>query len=247
MKPFNYLVGIAVIAALSACNSKQENAASNAPLNIAPVKPPPGGDWTQVVSQTPAGGFMMGNPKATVKLVEFGSLTCDECKAFDDTGVPFLVDKYVKTGLVSWEFRNYVRDALDLTAALVVRCNGARSFFPLMRALYKDQPNWLAKVQAAPQDQLSALSTLPPNQQFVQSAKIAGLPQWAAVRGLPVAKSEQCLANEASINQLVQMASDITTQYPEFRGTPTFVINGTMVTDASRWAGLEPKLREALK
>ena len=46
-----------------------------------------------------------------------------------------LIDNYVKTGQVSYEFRNYVRDPFDLTASLIARCNGAKSFFPLARAL----------------------------------------------------------------------------------------------------------------
>jgi len=32
--------------------------------------------------------------------------------------------------------------------AEVVRCNGAQTFFPLARALYKDQMTWLNKIQA---------------------------------------------------------------------------------------------------
>ena len=57
-------------------------------------------------------------------------------------------------------------------------------------------------------------------------AKLAGLQEWAAERGLPVAKSSQCLTDQNAVNQLVQMTSDATTQYPDFPGTPTFVING---------------------
>src|SRR5947208_13614749 len=90
-----------------------------------------GTDWTHVVAATPSGGFVLGNPKAKVKLVEYGSLSCPHCRAFDQDGVPTLLSKYVKPGQVSWEFRNYVRDSADLTAALIARCNGVRSFFPL--------------------------------------------------------------------------------------------------------------------
>lgn len=97
-------------------------------------------DWTHVVAATPAGGFMLGNPRAKIRLVEYGSLTCPHCRAFDAEGVPLLVNRYVKSGQVSWEFRNYVRDPVDLTAALIARCNGPRGFFPLARALYRDQP-----------------------------------------------------------------------------------------------------------
>ena len=35
------------------------------------LPPPKGGDWSTVVNATPAGGFMMGNPNAKVKLIEY--------------------------------------------------------------------------------------------------------------------------------------------------------------------------------
>ena len=92
MKLSHFLLSLGAVAALSACNSKQENAASNAPLKITPVAPPKGGDWTQTVSMTPQGGFVMGNPNAKVKLIEIGALTCPHCREFDEKGVPTLVD-----------------------------------------------------------------------------------------------------------------------------------------------------------
>jgi len=238
------------VLALAACNkNKNEGAgkAANETVTITQATPPPGGTWADVVKATSAGGFMMGNPNAKVKLVEFGSLTCPHCKAFDDEGVPTLIEKYVKSGQVSWEFRNYVRDPFDLAASLVARCNGPKTFFPLARGLYKDQAAWVTKIQATPQAQLEQMQNLPPNQQFVQLATIAGLQDWAAARGVPQAKSNQCLSNQGSVNQLVQMTSDATTQYPDFPGTPTFIINGKMVEKAATWAALEPHLKDALK
>jgi len=94
---------------------------------------------------------------------------------------------------------------------------------------------------------LTRLQNLPPNQQFVQVAKLAGFQDWAAARGVPQAKSGQCLANENSVNQLVQITSDATAQFPNFQGTPTFVINGKMIPNVAAWDGVEPKLREALR
>ena len=40
------------------------------------------------------------------------------------------------------ERRNYVRDAFDVSATLIARCDGGKSFFPLTRALLKDQEKW---------------------------------------------------------------------------------------------------------
>ena len=206
----------------------------------------PARDWTRVVAATPAGGYVLGNPKAKVKLVEYGSLTCPHCRAFDEEGVPTLLAKYVKPGQVSWEFRNYVRDAADLTAALIARCNGAGSFFPLVRALYKDQPVWFGKARATPKEQLQQLASQPPQQQFVGMAKFAGLDDWAKAHGVPPAKSSQCLANLKSVDQLVQMTSDATEQHPDFAGTPTFLINGGLVKNTGTWDQLEPQLKAAL-
>ena len=247
MKPSYFIACVLAVVAVAGCNSKEGDAATSEPLNITPVAAPKGGDWTQMVSQTPEGAFLMGNPAAKVKVVEYGSMTCPHCREFDEKGAAPLMNNYVKTGQVSWEFRNYVRDAFDITATLITRCNGAKTFFPLTRAMFEDQPNWVAKVQEAPPEKLEQLQNLPPNQQFVEMAKVAGFQDWAAMRGVPVAKSSQCLADENSINQLVQMASDATSQYPNFPGTPTFIINGELAEQTATWETLEPKLKAALR
>ena len=246
MKPTTFLACALALVAVAGCNSKQGDAATNAPAKVKTVPPPKGGDWSTVVTATPAGGFMMGNPNAAVKLIEYGSLTCPHCREFDEKGVPPLIANYVKSGRVSWEFRNYVRDAFDLAASLVARCNGEKTFFPLSRALYNDQMIWIAKIQAVPPEQIEQMQNLPPNQQFVELAKVAGFQDWAAARGVPVAKTNQCLANENSVNQLVQMTSDATTQFPDFPGTPTFILNGHMLEKTATWEQLEPQLRAVL-
>ena len=248
MKRSQILVAAAAILASGACNAEKagDATATAAGAPAAAVKPPANGDWSQVVAATPAGGFMMGNPNASVKLVEYGSMTCPHCREFEETGMKPLLDKYVKSGRVSFEFRNYVRDPFDLAAALVARCNGPKGFFPLSRAMFKDQPNWVARLRTVAPEQQQAMASLPPSQQFVAFAKLAGFQQWAAQRGLPSAKSNACLSNETEINRLVQMTGDANSQFPQFPGTPAFTINGKLVENAPAWAPLEPKLREAL-
>lgn len=209
-------------------------------------KPSAGADWTRTVAARPSGGFRMGNPQAKVQLVEYGSMTCPHCRAFDQDGTDALLKTYVKTGKVSFEFRNHIRDPFDLTASLIARCNGSQSFFRLTRQLFRDQADWLAKIQAAPRSQLEALEKLPPNRMFVATARLAGLQKWASVRGVPVAKSSQCLSNTNEIDRLVRMTDKAIEQYPDFRGTPTFLLNGRMLDGTVSWDALEPKLREAL-
>jgi protein-disulfide isomerase len=246
MKRTHLLAAAAMLVAGTACNGDKGTDSNGPTSKVEAVAPPEGGDWSQVVAATPAGGFQMGNPNAAVKLVEYGSLTCPHCREFDETGVQPLIDNYVKTGRVAYEFRNFIRDPFDLAASLITRCNGAKGFFPLTRAIYKDQPNWIAKLQTISPEQQQALTQLGPERQFVEIAKAAGFQQWAAMRGLPSAKSATCLADQAEINRLVQMTSDATTDIPNFPGTPTFTINGELVENAAVWKLLEPKLRAAL-
>ncbi len=246
MKRTHLLAAAAMLVASTACNGDKGTDSSGPTSKVEAVAPPEGGDWSQVVAATPAGGFQMGNPNAAVKLVEYGSLTCPHCREFDETGVQPLIDNYVKSGRVAYEFRNFIRDPFDLAASLITRCNGAKGFFPLTRAIYKDQPNWIAKLQTFSPEQQQALGSLGPERQFVEIAKAAGFQQWAAMRGLPSAKSSTSLTDQGEINRLVQMTSDATTDLPNFPGTPTFTINGEMVEKGGTWAQLEPQLREAL-
>jgi protein-disulfide isomerase len=243
----SYLALASVALLASACNAEKGATATDKDPEVmaAAVPAPNNGDWTTVVSKTPEGGFVMGNPNAKVKLVEFGSLTCPHCADFEEKGGKALVDDYVKKGLVSWEFRNFVRDPFDMTATLLARCGGAASFFGLTRNLFADQKDWIGKIQAADPAKMQALQTMPPAQQFSTIADLGGLKQYASMRGVPRAKADQCLADQAEVTQLVQMNTDAVTTY-NVPGTPTFLINGAIVEQTATWDALEPKIKEAL-
>ena len=233
----------------AACNAEKggdKGAAASGPVK--PVAPPANGDWSTVVSQTAEGGFVMGNPNAAVKIVEFGSMTCPHCAEFDEEAMKPLVENYVKSGRVSLEFRNFVRDPFDLAASLVARCGGPTSFFGLTRGLYNDQRNWMAKIQAADPALMQRVQTLPPQQQFGELAKIAGFQDWAAMRGLPAEKSATCLANQGEVDRLVQMQNDAVSSY-DIPGTPSFLLNGDLVTiepGSTPWQQVEAKIKSAL-
>src|SRR6476646_7515504 len=170
MKPSLIFACTAAALAVTACNKSNDQsgpaAATSDNVTITQATPPAGGNWTNVVNAT-AAGFMMGNPNAKVKLIEIGSLSCPHCKKFEEEGVPKLIDKYVKSGQVSWEFRPYViHGPIDMAANIIARCGGVKTFFPMTMALYKDQDTILNKVQAAPQDKLNEIQNLPTNQVF---------------------------------------------------------------------------------
>ena len=251
MKAGNIFVTAMAVLAIAGCkkNSTDNGGApvANETVKITQANPPPGGTWADVVNAT-SGGFMMGNPNAKVKLIEIGSLSCPHCKKFEEEGAPALIEKYVKPGNVSWEFRPYViHGAIDMAANLVVRCSGTKTFFPMTEAMYQNQDAMLAKIQAVPQDKVAEIQNLPTNQVFVSMANLLGLQDWAAARGIPQAKSNQCLSDQKMIDQEVQFTSDVTNQYPDFQGTPGFIINGKLLKDTASWDVLEPQLKDALK
>jgi protein-disulfide isomerase len=243
---------IALLAAgfmTAACNAeKSADKGAAASVPVKPVAPPKNGDWTTVFSETTAGGFLMGNPNAPVKIVEFGSMTCPHCAEFDDEAMKPLTENYVKAGKVSLEFRNFVRDPFDVAASLVARCGGASSFFGLTRGLYADQRDWIAKIQSADQGAMQQIQALPPQQQFGEIAKIAGFQEWAAMRGLPPEKTAACLANQSEVDRLVQMQNDAISAY-DIPGTPSFLLNGELVKiepGSTPWQQVEAKIKGAL-
>ena len=187
----SFLLAGAAALASAACNAEKRqpaaaggDSATSGPVAQAPR--PANGDWSQAVVATHEGGFLMGNPNAEVKLVEFGSMTCPHCAEFDETGLPPLIDKYVKNGQVSFEFRNYVRDPYDIAASLVARCNGAQSFFPLTRGLFKDQQQLDRQAAGRAAGAAAGAADACRRAAVREIAKLAGFQQWAAMRGVPI-------------------------------------------------------------
>jgi protein-disulfide isomerase len=198
-------------------------------------------DWSKRVTQTPEGGFLMGNPAAKVKLVEYGSLTCPTCARFTNTAKAALAAR-VRTGKVSFEFRNLVLNGIDVTATLVARCGGTARFFPLTEQFYATQPQWVGKITSLPAAQQQQLAALPDGQRLVRLAQAGGLTQMAAQAGITPARTNACLADSAALQRVVQMA-----QAAEARGvhgTPTFFINGAQAPGHD-WPAIEASIVRA--
>lgn len=238
---------------LAACDNsaKTDSNTVASPAGANGVAAAPGAtDWTTQVVQTPEGGYRMGNPNAPVKLVEFGSMTCHVCRDFAADTAGVFEDKYIKTGQVSFEFRNFVRDQYDIVASLLARCQGPGPFFKLTEQMLAEQDAFIAKAQAISAADIKAMDALPTGQQFVRLAGVMGLDKFVGMRGVPSAKANACLTNEAELNRLVAMNQTASKDY-EIRGTPTFLMNGTPVESppigTSFWDDLEPKIQAALK
>ena len=213
-----------------------------APAAAVGVKAAPSSDWSRIVAATPEGGFKMGNPNAKVALVEYGSLACPHCRHFEETGYKPLVQQYVRTGRVSYEFRNFLLNAPDISVSLLTRCAGPAKFFPMSEVVYATQPQWIDKVAKMTDSAKAEIENMSDAQRVVRLGEIAGFLQIAARFGVTPARARQCLSDPKALDRLLNI-----TKAAEGAGinhTPTFLIDGK-VTDAATWEQLEPQLKAA--
>jgi protein-disulfide isomerase len=241
--------GVALLAlALAGCGDNADTNAAAGANSYAPLEQiaaPNGGDWTQIVSETPEGGFRMGNPDAPVKLVEYGSVSCGHCAEFAEKATDKLKNEYVKSGQVSWEFRPFLLFPTDPGMSALLRCQSPSAAFRLVDQIYAEQDSWMSQFRAIPEADLQRLQQLPPQQQAIEFAKAGKIDQFFRQRGVPQAKINACLADPASLQKLSEINSTAVTQHG-ISGTPTFLINGNVVPNTSAWEQLEPAIREAL-
>jgi protein-disulfide isomerase len=232
-----------LVLGLAACGKGEGEAGGLSGDPIAAVPAPAGKSWGDVVSKTPEGGYRMGNPEAPIKLIEFGSLTCPHCAEFAETSGEELREKFVNSGRVSFEFRNFVRDPIDLTTAQLTRCGAPESFFALTEQVFAYQPKIFEKAQAAGEAAYSNAMALPEDKRGIALGQITGLTEFVASRGIAVDQANACLADGASARALAKAAQDQGTKF-EIQGTPTFLINGAK-TDINTWEQVKAALENA--
>ena len=139
----------AIVLTLAACGGGSGNNTAGVTPPATPVTnvaAPAGSDWTQTIRETER-GFLMGNPDAAVKLVEYASITCPHCGDFSNQGGSEGIRNYVRSGRVSWEYRPYMIFPTDPGLFALLRCNGPESYFQLVDQLYAEQQNWAMRGQ----------------------------------------------------------------------------------------------------
>ncbi|WP_267381351.1 MULTISPECIES: thioredoxin domain-containing protein [unclassified Sphingomonas] len=198
-------------------------------------------DWSSVVTRTPAGTFLIGNPAARVKLVEYASYTCPHCAAFAKESEPVLKAQMIRSGSTSLEFRNLIRDRLDLAASLLARCTGVRDFAGTNAAIFAAQGQWLERGFDYQESNGARLGMYPVLAQLRAYADGAGLTALVQARGLSPKAIDACFADQAEVDRILAISSAVPAGVA---GTPAFFVNGKAIPTAA-WAGLEPALRAA--
>ena len=241
------LIALAAALALAACGNNATTATPAAPAgSVKAVAPPAGQDWTQTVSRT-AEGFVMGNPAAPIKLVEYGSRLCPTCGALAKDGYTALTDSYVRSGKVSFEFREFlVHGPLDMPPALLGTCVGPAPFFPLLEQMFTNQEAFEQALQKSPPAVQQAIDAAPPATRFRLMGEAMGLIAFMQARGVPAATANACLTDAKRIDALTKQTQD---KGPggdgTVGGTPTLLINGKVADGVITWPALDAALKRA--
>ncbi|GAA3251500.1 hypothetical protein GCM10020258_07340 [Sphingomonas yabuuchiae] len=166
-----------------------------------------GVNWVSHVTQTTAGAYVIGNPAARVKLVEYVSYTCPHCAVFTTESAPVLKGQMVRSGSTSIEIRHFIRDRLDLAAALIARCGGAAKFAGLSDAIFAQQRDWLKRGMEFDQANGQRIAAYPAAAQMRAEADGSGLTAIGKSAGLSDAQITACLSDRAATDRIVAMTT----------------------------------------
>jgi protein-disulfide isomerase len=180
--------------------------------------------WAQY--KAAPGDMSLGDPKAPVHVVEYLSLTCPHCAHFHETVFPAFKAKYIDTGRVHFTVRELLTAPAQVAAAgfLMARCEGGKNYFPIVDQVFKSQPRW----------QSGSIKPI-----FLEIAKANGLTE---------AQFEACIVDEKG-QEALQKRLEYATQTDKVTSTPTFFVNGVMLSnqDVPTLADLDAAIAKALK
>ncbi len=149
--------------------------------------------------------MVLGDPNATVEVIEYASFTCPHCAAFHEGPYKQLKAEYIDTGKIKFIYREVYFDRPGLWASMVARCGGPERFFGIVDLIYKGQSEWARAGEPA--------------------AIVEELRKIGRLAGLDNDTLEACL-------QDAEMAQTLVAWYQEngerdnIDSTPSFLING---------------------
>lgn len=211
-----------------------------------PAKPLSRANWVAAGSLTPEGHHLLGNPAAPLRLVEYVSYTCSHCATFEVQSEAQLKIGMVAPGKGAVEVRNFVRDPIDMTVALLTNCVPANRFFPLHSAFMRNQPTWMVPATNSTEAQRRRWTTGPFAARTRAIASDFKFYEFMAARGMDRTAVDRCLADEALAKKLAAHTDEAVDKY-FVTGTPSFMVDGVLLAGTHDWALLKPQLEARLK
>lgn len=221
-------------------------AVAAAVLLVAASKPlpeanPGGHNWNATIAATDHDSYVLGNPEAKLKLVEFISYSCPHCAEYEmESDGPLRIGMVAK-GTGSVEVRPFIRNNVDLTAALLTECGDPSKFFMNNSYFLRQQKSWITPMYNASPTDLARWNDPDFATRNRHIAQDFGFYQMMSDRGYGRVEVEKCLADEAKGKRL----TDETTAYetdPGVQGTPSFMIDGILLAGTYSWDALRPQI-----
>lgn len=241
---FALTLALAAPLALAACADEAEEAgATMAGEPVAAVAAPEGTSWSQTASRTADGGWLVGNPDAPIRLLEYGSLTCPACAAFSVQGSEKLRTDYIDTGRVSYEFRSFmIHGAPDVLMSRLLECAAPAAAVPLADQIWANLEPIMSTFQQN-QTQAQQAFALPPEQRFVSAAQVTGITDFFAARGMSADQSAMCLSDATAVEAFAESSQKVAAD-AGVQSTPTFFLNGNQIEERG-WQEVEAVLQRA--
>ena len=143
----------------------------------------------------------MGPAKAPVTVIEYASVTCPHCAAFNADVFPGFKAKYIDTGKIHYVFRETpIHGAIDVTGFLLARCAGPDKYFKVIDAIMRDQQHVFASTREA----------------YLAIGESAGLNE---------KQFDACENDDIATKKFLDRSKAEEAEY-NIESTPTFVING---------------------
>ncbi|MBV9530715.1 MAG: DsbA family protein [Bradyrhizobium sp.] len=167
----------------------------------------------------------LGSKDAKVTIVEYASMTCPHCAAFNEQVFPKIRSQFIDTGKIRYVFREFPLDIKAAAASMLSRCvaNGdAGKYFAVTDLLFRSQNDWVPK---------NTTETL------TRIGKQAGLSQQQV---------EACLKDQSLLDKIAadqKYASEVL----KVDSTPTFFINGERIKGETSIEEFEKRINALLK
>ncbi len=167
----------------------------------------------------------LGPADAKVTIVEFASMTCPHCAAFNEQVFPKIKSEFIDTGKIRYVFREFPLDIKAADGSMLSRCiakDDAPKYFAVTDLLFRQQNDWVVK---------NTTETL------TRIGKQAGLSQQEV---------EACLKDQSLLDKIAadqKYASDVL----KVDSTPTFFVNGERIKGETSFDEFAKRINAVLK
>jgi protein-disulfide isomerase len=169
----------------------------------------------------------LGDPKAPVVFLEYAAPTCPHCGRFALTVMPRIKAEYIDKGKVFYIFRTFPLSATDGAVEGIARCLPADKYFQFLDLMFRNQPKW------------------DPDGYVVPDVG-AAVKQLARVMGIGPEQADRCMTDPKEQQRINDVSREAVVKY-KLQGTPTFVINGTVVqASESTWPAMKARIDSML-